>query len=852
MVDSLWGEEFNTPEPIKTKSIINKIKKAETKEVKVEKVIKSKTVSIEDKIAFIKEKVYSKLYSFMKDTIVIDNKEALISYIDKAILNGEIAVDTETNNSLDPTTCKLMGVCIYTSSLGNAYIPINHVDYKTKERLDWQLTEEDIKEQLSRLSDTKIIMHNGKFDYQVLKCTCDIVLSIYWDTMIGAKVLDENEPSAKLKVQYVDKIDSTLQKYSIDELFTGVEYAILDPKLFAIYAATDAYMTFQLYKYQYPILTAPENAGVYNLFTKIEMPLVPVLAEMELTGMEVDQEYAQLLSKKYHKQLDDIDAEIAKELSAIQPQIDAWRATPEANKPTLGRNGNEGKSKSEQLENPINLASPTQLAILLYDVLKAPLVNKKSPRSTGEEELKEILKKLNLALLPLIIKRKEQVKLLTTYVDTIPELAKRWPDGRIRTHFNQYGAATGRLSSSDPINFQNIPSGNKEIRMLFKAGNGCRIVGADYSAQEPRLTAFYSDDENMINAYKEKKDLYSVIASMSFDRSYEDCLEFYPEGTKIHYEGKDVVCGYKTHINKEGKKYRTMAKSILLGVLYGRGAASVGEQIGKSREEAQQIIDKFFNAFPKVKQWINGSIQSAHTKGYVEDIAGRRRRLPDILLSKYEIVDENNVIQNPLLYVNQSLRYTGKVERYLSQLNKARSKAEVDLIKKQASMDHLTVKDNGGFIAQAERQAVNSRVQGGAASLTKYALITIHNDKRMKDIGAKLINAVHDEILMEVPSQYAEQAEKLLAEDMVNSAEEFITTLPMGCDTYNTPCWYLDEFFVLVQSEFKKLLESGLSDIEAFDKVCSIRTESTRDQLYEIVSPFMHTVPENIKIIQSL
>ena len=166
-----------------------------------------------------------------------------------------------------------------------------------------------------------------------------------------------------------------------------------------------------------------------------------------------------------------------------------------------------------------------------------------------------------------------------------------------------------------------------------------RIIGADYSAQEPRLTAHYSQDPGMIKAYQEGKDLYSYIAAMSFGRKYEDCLEFYPEGTVLDIEGEKVVCGHKTHQNKEGKQYRTYAKSILLGITYGRGAASVGEQIGKSKEEAQAIIDKFFKAFPKVEEWINTTHKNAYKLGYVEDVAGRRRRLPDILLPKYEFND---------------------------------------------------------------------------------------------------------------------------------------------------------------------------------------------------------------------
>lgn len=359
----------------------------------------------------------------------------------------------------------------------------------------------------------------------------------------------------------------------------------------------------------------------------------------------------------------------------------------------------------------------------------------------------------------------------------------------------------------------------------------------------------------MINAYKEGKDLYSVIASMSFDRKYEDCLEFYPEGTEIIYEGQKVVCGYKTHQNKEGKSYRSMAKSILLGVLYGRGAASVGEQIGKSREEAQEIIDKFFKAFPKVKKWIDKTIENAHKTGYVEDIAGRRRRLPDIQLDKYEITPlnkkENNDTFNP--FFGCSNRIDKTLEKLISKYNKKletiKYAKDYERIQEEALKEGIEIHSNTGFIAQAERQAVNSRVQGGAASLTKNALLSIFNDQRLRDIGAKLINTVHDEILLEVPEEYSTKAEELLVDNMVNSAKVLVPNVPMKCDTYNVNCWYIEEYFVLVQSEFKKLLDKGLTIFEAFEQECLDRSESTRSQIFEIVKEyFIDKLPENIDI----
>ena len=266
-----------------------------------------------------------------------------------------------------------------------------------------------------------------------------------------------------------------------------------------------------------------------------------------------------------------------------------------------------------------------------------------------------------------------------------------------------------------------------------------------------------------------------------------------------------------------------MAKSILLGVLYGRGAKSVGEQIGKTMEEAQEIINKFFNAFPKVQKWINDSMENAHKYGYVEDIAGRRRRLPDIQLPKYTIKDLNAQKNefNPILGAENL--FSGKdnpnISKYKEILSKITYRRDYEKVKEQALKENIEIHDNSGFIAQAERQAVNSRVQGGAATLTKNALITIHNDKRLRELGAYLVNTVHDEILIEVPENNSKLAEKYLVEDMVESAKKLVTNVPMKCDTYNVNCWYIDEYFTLVESDFKKLLKDGKTPEEAFEQI---------------------------------
>lgn len=461
--ESLWGEFFEVPDSKEqTKKILEKTKKPRKEvEMTADKAIKSKKVTTEEKVRVITENVNKVLGKQADNISVIYGKDEFLSYIDAGIASGAMAVDTETNNSLDPLTCKLMGLCLYYPGGKQAYIPVNHVG-KDGVRLPRQLTEEDIKEGLKRLVDAKtyILMHNAKFDYQVLKCTCGIEVKADWDTLIASQLINENE-SASLKEQYILHIDPSQEKYSINHLFDKMEYAVFPPEVFALYAATDSLMTYKLYEYQRPIMESDDFKRIRRLFLDVEMPCVWAIASMELTGVELDMEYDRRLSVKYHKLLDDVTKHASEELARLKPQIDAWRLTPAANKKEDGK-----KSKSEQLEDPVNMGSPTQLAILLYDIMGAPVVNPKKPRGTGDDEIKDILARTGFPICSVLRDMREVTKLITTYIDKLPETTN--VDGRIHCHFNQYGAATGRASSSDP-NLQNIPSHNKEIRMLFKA-----------------------------------------------------------------------------------------------------------------------------------------------------------------------------------------------------------------------------------------------------------------------------------------------------------------------------------------------------------------------------------------------
>ena len=475
MIDNLWGNDFI--QTTNTSEIVNKLKQKPKKVGVVDKSLPRK-LQRKAQIEEIEKEVNNILGKFKENTRVIRDYSSFKSYIDFAISVGEIAVDTETNNSLDTISCKLMGLCLYVPGEKQAYIPVNHID--ANGLLDNQLTEEQIKEQLDRLSSTKIIMHNAKFDYQVIKCTCDCKLSVYWDTMIGAKILNENE-EAKLKTQYINKIDPSIEKYDIEHLFQHLPYEIFSPELFALYAATDAYMTYRLYNYQKEIFEKEENKKLYSLFLNIEMPIVEVTSEMELNGVCIDEERAKRLSDKWHKKLENVEKRISEELDKYKDVIAQWRLTDEANKkPKSGRTTKSGeehtlKSKSEQLKDPVEVTSPTQVAILLYDVLKCPIVDKETPRGTGDD----ILKKLNYPICKLILEKRGIEKLLDTYIDKLPSCVNK-KTGRLHANFNQLGAKTGRFSSSDP-NLQNIPSQVNTIRNIFVPSVGSVLVGADFS-----------------------------------------------------------------------------------------------------------------------------------------------------------------------------------------------------------------------------------------------------------------------------------------------------------------------------------------------------------------------------------
>ena len=568
-MEGLFGADFEvslTNSKSSVKKLIKKLEVDSTKpaEINTEKLLKSKKLSIHERLTIITEKVIKTLGKQRHNTIVIRSLNDFSNYIDKAIKVGRIAIDTETNNSLDPITCKLMGLCLYVPGEKQAYIPINHVNVDTNELLPNQLTEEDCRTQLQRLLDNNVftIMHNGKFDYKVIKCTCGIEIAPDWDTMIAAKVLDENEFRAGLKQQYIDKIDPSQEKYDIEGLFENVPYAYVDPEIFALYAATDSMMTDALYMWQLPKMEEAEAENpalnIYKLFKEVEMPCVQVVAEMELAGINFDIDYANRLRVKYEAQLNEIDEKISEEFKKIEGQIEAWKKTPEAMNPArvyvaektkmsdekiekmyphldpvLNKRYKIGKSKLDQLDDPISLSSPTQLAILFYDILG--LKTKAEDRSTGEEALTELSKSSQIA--KMLLERRGIVKLLDAFINSLPEKVNP-KTGKIHCSFHQYGAATGRFSSSEP-NLQQVPSHAKNIRMLFTADTEYHKV----EINDNYFVVPETDEVETINGWKKVKELAvgdTIVGSdtneiiVKIEKDLKNNYLLYTEGGEIN------------------------------------------------------------------------------------------------------------------------------------------------------------------------------------------------------------------------------------------------------------------------------------------------------------------------------
>ena len=716
---------------------------------------------------------------------LVTDPNRIEEYLHNTLKNGILAVDTETNG-LDRIDGKIAGICLYTPGEEGIYIPVGHVSYMTNQPLKDNVPCETMENffKVCNEHNIKYILHNAKFDMHILYWMIGVKIVPYWDTLIAGQLLNENEPHG-LKVlyqKYCVRADEEQQVAKFNTLFNGIEFNSIPPSVGYMYAAFDPIMTYELYKFQEQYLDKEVGQYCYrkglervaDVFREIEMPLIEVVFDMEVQGVDIDTELAKELKDKYtyymNLAVDNFKAQII-ELE-VAGAFDELRV----------KHPDKFNKISELGDININIASNAQLVILFYDVLK--LDPPKGQRSVGEEQLKQ----LHHPLVDCILEYRGMSKLLSTYIEAIPNhIAKK--DGKLHANFNQYGAKTGRFSSSDP-NLQNIPSKTKklsdgtvidaghDIRQMFIAGEGNVIIGGDFSQQEPRCLAHMSQDENMINAYLHGKDLYATIASKLYNKPYEECKEFRPDGT----------------VNPEGKQRRSSVKPILLGIMYGRGVNSIAEQMNITKEEAQQVINDFYKQFPKVKEFVEFAQENARTYGFVETAWGRKRRLPNMQLDPIEITVENpNLINtfNPLDFNSTaSTEVSDEVYyKYLRLMNRAYGREAKEKVKQQAKAEGYKLVDNGGYIADAQRQCVNSIIQGSAADMTKIAMIQIHRNKRLRELGYKLIIPVHDEVLGVCPKENAKEVRDILEYIMVHVVDDKFE-IPMKTDIECTYRWY--------------------------------------------------------------
>lgn len=723
----------------------------------------------------------TRILGHVLDRLELITEEAkLEQYVDKMIEEGIGSIDVETDG-LDTIHDELAGVCLYSPSQKGIYAPVNHVSNMTKMRIKNQISPEFMKKMLQRIVDSgiPIIYHNSKFDMKSIYWRLGVKMNEpAWDTYLAAMLLNENESHSlkSLHSKYV-RNEENAEVAKFNDLFKGIPFSLIPPDVAYMYAAYDPLQTFELYEFQEQYLTpGTEQCEEYNLekvswvLHNIEMPLIKVLFDMEVYGVDLDQDKLDEIREKFTNSMNEAEQEFQQLVSEWQPEIEELR---QSNFQSYQKLEMDARGRVT-----VSISSPTQLAILFYDIMGLKSPEKDKPRGTGESIVEHFDNDISKALL----KYRKYAKLVSTYTTLDQHLAK--PDNRIHTTFKQYGAKTGRMSSEGP-NLQNIPSRGEGavVRQIFAASEGHYIIGSDYSQQEPRSLAELSGDESMRHAYEQNLDLYSVIGSKLYGVPYEECLEFHPDGST----------------NKEGKLRRNSVKSVLLGLMYGRGANSIAEQMNVSVKEANKVIEDFFSEFPKVADYIIFVQQQAQDLGYVQTATGRRRRLPDMSLPEYEfeyIDASKNEDFDPFNFdADQQMDDAVPehiIEKYWAQLDRAWGFKKKQEIKDQAKAEGILIKDNGGKIADAQRQCLNSVIQGTAADMTKYAMIKVHNDAELKELGFHLMIPVHDELLGEVPIKNAKRGAERLTEVMIEAAKDIIS-LPMKCDPSIVERWYGEE-----------------------------------------------------------
>ena len=491
---------------------------------------------------------------------LVENVEDAQKLCDFLLTKQFLSLDTETT-STNAIDAELVGL-----------------SFSVKEKEAWYVAVPANREEALRivnifkpLYENPVILKIGqniKYDLEVLANYGIELKGELWDTMIAHYLI---QPELHHNMDYMAEVYLNYQTIHIDELIgprgkNQKSMRDLSPTQVYEYAAEDADITLRLKNVLEPKL---KEAGIEHLFYEIEMPLVRVLAEMEMNGVLIDTDSLKETSELFTSRLKELEQRIY-ELAGEE----------------------------------FNIASPKQVGDILFgklQIIEKPKKTKTGQYVTNEETLQTLRTKHEIV--EKILEHRGLKKLMGTYVDALPKLINP-RTGHIHTSFNQTITATGRLSSSDP-NLQNIPirgEDGKEIRKAFIPEPGCQFFSADYSQIELRVMAHLSEDENMINVFREGKDLHAATAATI----------------------------YKKDISEVSRDERTKSKRANFGIIYGITVFGLAERLEIDRGEARQLIDGFFQTFPQVHDYMERSKEIVRQKGYAETVFHRRRYLPDI------------------------------------------------------------------------------------------------------------------------------------------------------------------------------------------------------------------------------
>jgi DNA polymerase-1 len=480
-----------------------------------------------------------------------------------------IAFDTETTD-MDAMRARLVGLAVAWGKGQAAYIPIGHQPSLTSfpQQLPWEMVRAVLAPIFAQ-KQQQLIAHNANYDILVLRRHGLPVTGVGWDTMIAEWLLDPSGRNLGLKGLAFSRLGVTMTEIT-DLIGKGKGQITMDVvpiEQVAPYAAADAEVTLRLMDLQARDL---EEKQLSRLFHEVEIPLIPVLVDMEMAGVALDVDLLRQMSR-----------ELGERLTALQDQIYEW----------VGYR--------------FNLNSTQQLSDALFGKLALPATGLRKTASGHYSTAADVLESLRgrHPVIDLILEHRTLEKLRSTYVDALPQLIH--PEtGRLHTDYNQTGTETGRISSSNP-NLQNIPIRTEEgrrIRKAFVAQPGWRLLAADYSQVELRILAHVSQDPAMLDAFARGEDIHASTAA------------------KV----------YGIPIREVTSEQRRIAKAVNFGLMYGQSAYGLAQQTGMDQDKAAEFIATYFKTYPKVKQYLDRTRRQATEQGYVETLLGRRRYFPEL------------------------------------------------------------------------------------------------------------------------------------------------------------------------------------------------------------------------------